>query len=235
MIFFFCRYILLPSLKLSKWFISASLDVEASTFGHLGGERAKYVECTNTVPSQLTIECMFHGATKCVSNLLFVSLCSCDGACMRSFHPTIESGWQNKCPTLRLTRAAVSVSPFIYWYATGRVVLQGGYCCWILFLHGWALLVIYLCRLVCFDRPCLLNLLEMTLRSSSTDSVFCLQNIEGDKSIHTDCCPDHYWNEQPAFRILSRYIRNCSISTASGIYIDSVEACADFTFFSASL
>nr|XP_024364367.1 uncharacterized protein LOC112276843 [Physcomitrium patens]PNR28122.1 hypothetical protein PHYPA_028714 [Physcomitrium patens] len=40
-------------------------------------------------------------------------LLCCDGPCMRSFHPTIDSGWQNKCPTLRLTRAAVSVEIWI--------------------------------------------------------------------------------------------------------------------------
>ncbi|KAG0582549.1 hypothetical protein KC19_3G068400 [Ceratodon purpureus] len=40
-------------------------------------------------------------------------LLCCDGPCMRSFHPTIDSGWQNKCPTLRLTRAAVSVQTWM--------------------------------------------------------------------------------------------------------------------------
>jgi hypothetical protein len=40
-------------------------------------------------------------------------LLCCDGPCMRSFHPTIDSGWQNKCPTLRLTRAAISVETWI--------------------------------------------------------------------------------------------------------------------------
>ncbi|XP_073391891.1 protein ENHANCED DOWNY MILDEW 2 isoform X2 [Physcomitrium patens] len=40
-------------------------------------------------------------------------LLCCDGPCMRSFHPTIDSGLQNKCKTLRLTRAAISVETWI--------------------------------------------------------------------------------------------------------------------------
>ncbi|KAG0554295.1 hypothetical protein KC19_12G080300 [Ceratodon purpureus] len=40
-------------------------------------------------------------------------LLCCDGPCMRSFHPTIYSGKQNKCPSLGLTTSAFSVETWI--------------------------------------------------------------------------------------------------------------------------
>ncbi|XP_073385566.1 protein ENHANCED DOWNY MILDEW 2 isoform X2 [Physcomitrium patens] len=40
-------------------------------------------------------------------------LLCCEGLCMRSFHPTINSGLQNKCRTLGLSPAAVNVKSWI--------------------------------------------------------------------------------------------------------------------------
>jgi hypothetical protein len=42
--------------------------------------------------------------------LTAIILCSCEGPCKRSFHPTKEDGRESKCDTLGYTSAQVKVT-----------------------------------------------------------------------------------------------------------------------------